>query len=108
MTYAEVLRGAGYRTLWVGKSGLGWVDNSGAPWRLGFDYFYGQPDQAGCHDMYPVGYNGTDPAAAGRPTVEIVTRRGLIPNPSTSPTAASARSKWSRLASGSPIPITTM
>lgn len=69
VTYAEVLRGAGYRTLWVGKSGLGWVDNSGAPWRLGFDYFYGQPDQAGCHDMYPVGYNGTDPAAAGRPTV---------------------------------------
>jgi len=46
----------------VGKSGLGWVDTSGAPWNLGFDYFYGQPDQAGCHNMYPVGLNDTAPS----------------------------------------------
>lgn len=59
VTFAEVLKGADYRTLWVGKSGLGWVNTTGAPWNLGFDYFFGQPDQSGCHNMYPIGLNDT-------------------------------------------------
>jgi len=46
--------------------------------------------------------------AFGRPTVDIVILRALIPKPSSRLASFSAGSKASRFASGSPIPITTM
>ena len=45
---------------------------------------------------------------AVRPTVEIVIRRALMPSPSAAVACAKAGSRRSRLASGSPMPITTM
>jgi uncharacterized sulfatase len=57
VTWAQVLKAQGYKTAYVGKYGLGWWNNSGAPWLHGFDYYFGQLDQAGCHNMYPVGAN---------------------------------------------------
>lgn len=55
VTWASLLKAQGYKTAYVGKYGLGWWNNSGAPWVHGFDYYYGQLDQAGCHNMYPPG-----------------------------------------------------
>ena len=40
VTVAEVLKSAGYATGYVGKWGLGDVDNEGAPNKQGFDYSY--------------------------------------------------------------------
>lgn len=53
VTVAEVLKEAGYWTGLVGKWGLGYNDTTGAPLDQGFDYYYGQLDQANCHNMYP-------------------------------------------------------
>ena len=44
----------------------------------------------------------------GKPTVEMVMRRWLIPRPCESLATSSATSSESRFASGSPMPITTM
>ena len=47
-------------------------------------------------------------SALGRPTVEIVIRRALMPRPSSRLASSSAGKRASRFASGSPMPITTM
>ena len=44
----------------------------------------------------------------GKPTVDIVMRRGLIPMPLGDDATASAARTFDTLASGSPIPIITM
>ncbi len=53
VTVAELLRDNGYATALVGKWGLGMEDSPGAPWKQGFDYFYGYLSQRHAHNYYP-------------------------------------------------------
>ena len=53
VTFATVLKQAGYATGLVGKWGLGERDSTGAPWLQGFDYFYGFLNQSHAHNHYP-------------------------------------------------------
>jgi arylsulfatase A-like enzyme len=53
VTVAERLRRAGYRTALIGKWGLGEPETSAAPWRKGWDFFYGFVNQAHAHNQYP-------------------------------------------------------
>jgi len=48
VTTAQLLKEAGYATALVGKSAP-----LTAPLQQGFDYFFGQVNQAQCHNMYP-------------------------------------------------------
>ena len=52
-TVATVLQRAGYATGLTGKWGLGESDTAGAPWRQGFDYFYGFLNQTHAHNHFP-------------------------------------------------------
>ena len=53
VTVAEFLKASGYATALVGKWGLGMEDSPGAPWRQGFDHFYGYLSQGHAHNFYP-------------------------------------------------------
>ena len=53
VTVAELLKSQGYSTALVGKWGLGMEDSPGAPWRQGFDHFYGYLSQGHAHNFYP-------------------------------------------------------
>lgn len=53
ITVAELLKGSGYATALVGKWGLGMEDSPGAPWRQGFDHFFGYLSQGHAHNFYP-------------------------------------------------------
>jgi arylsulfatase A len=53
LTIAGRFQQAGYRTGAMGKWGLGPVDSSGDPNRLGFDVFFGYNCQAVAHSFYP-------------------------------------------------------
>ena len=53
VTVAELLKEAGYATALVGKWGLGMEDSPGAPWRQGFDHFFGYLSQGHAHNFYP-------------------------------------------------------
>ncbi len=53
VTVADLLRDSGYATALIGKWGLGMEDSPGAPWRQGFDYFYGYLSQRHAHNFYP-------------------------------------------------------
>jgi arylsulfatase A-like enzyme len=53
VTVAEVLKGAGYSTALFGKWGLGLQRTTGAPWKQGFDEFFGYVSQTHAHDYYP-------------------------------------------------------
>ncbi len=53
VTVAELLKEQGYSTALVGKWGLGMEDSPGAPWRQGFDHFYGYLSQGHAHNYYP-------------------------------------------------------
>lgn len=53
VTVAERLQAAGYRTALVGKWGLGEPESHAAPWRRGWDFFYGFVNQAHAHNPYP-------------------------------------------------------
>ncbi|MFO1447857.1 MAG: arylsulfatase [Opitutaceae bacterium] len=53
ITVAERLRAAGYTTAMIGKWGLGEPDTTAAPWRKGWDFFYGFVNQAHAHNQYP-------------------------------------------------------
>ncbi len=52
-TLAQRLQRAGYRTALIGKWGLGEPETSAAPWRKGWDFFYGFVNQAHAHNQYP-------------------------------------------------------
>ncbi|MFC2137801.1 arylsulfatase [Bacteroidota bacterium] len=52
-TIAQVLQQAGYVTAMVGKWGLGEPKTSGAPYKKGFDEFYGFLNQRRAHTYYP-------------------------------------------------------
>lgn len=53
VTIAAVLKQGGYRTAVIGKWGLGDKDTSGAPWRQGFDEFFGFLSQTHAHNHFP-------------------------------------------------------
>ena len=53
VTLAETLKPAGYTTGFVGKWGLGLMQDEGAPFRQGFDYSFGFYDQERAHSYYP-------------------------------------------------------
>ncbi len=53
VTIAERLRTAGYTTAMIGKWGLGEPDTDAAPWRKGWDFFYGFVNQAHAHNQFP-------------------------------------------------------
>ena len=63
-TIAAVLKAAGYKTAMIGKWSLGDhfigcvvesknTDGSGAIYRHGWDYYFGEPNQTSCHKYYP-------------------------------------------------------
>ena len=52
-TVAHLFQQAGYATAAFGKWGLGFVDSSGAPDKMGFDLFYGYNCQRQAHEYYP-------------------------------------------------------
>ena len=51
-TVAKVLQPT-HVTAMIGKWGLGNVNTTGAPTAQGYDYFFGQDTQVGCHNWYP-------------------------------------------------------
>ena len=53
VTVAELLGGSGYATALIGKWALGEEDSPGAPWRQGFDHFFGYLNQSHAHNYYP-------------------------------------------------------
>ena len=53
VTVAEVLKQAGYATGGFGKWGLGDAETTGAPYRQGFDEFFGYYNQVHAHSYYP-------------------------------------------------------
>jgi arylsulfatase A-like enzyme len=53
VTVAEVLKGAGYTTGFIGKWGIGLPETEGAPGKQGFDFSYGYYDQARAHGFFP-------------------------------------------------------
>ena len=53
VTVAELLRSEGYATALIGKWGLGMEDSPGAPWKQGFDHFFGYLSQGHAHNFYP-------------------------------------------------------
>jgi arylsulfatase A-like enzyme len=52
-TVAELLQKAGYKTIAIGKWGLGLMDSTGAPNKKGFDEFIGFPSLAAAENYYP-------------------------------------------------------
>ena len=52
-TVAQLCKNAGYATAAFGKWGLGFVDSSGSPDRMGFDTFFGYNCQREAHHYYP-------------------------------------------------------
>ena len=76
VTVARVLHDAGYATGLVGKWGLGEADSAGAPWKQGFDYFFGFINQTHAHNHYPdfLWRNGTVV-----PLPNVVTPVGEVP-----------------------------
>ncbi len=79
-TVATVLKAAGYKTAMVGKWSLGDhfigcvtesknKDGSGAIYKHGWDYYFGEPNQTYCHSYYPNQLYRFDPGAlVGRKT----------------------------------------
>ena len=63
----EVLRPAGYRTLWSGKN-----HNGGKPWERGFDRFYGLMGGASNH------FNPGGKARPGSQYLPVVEANGLL------------------------------
>lgn len=53
VTVAEVLKTVGYQTAAIGKWGIGEAETSGAPWKQGFDLFFGYLNQTNAHHHYP-------------------------------------------------------
>src|SRR5260221_2875361 len=84
-TFAEMLKGAGYRTGIIGKWGLGEPNTTGTPNKKGFDYFYGYLNQNLAHNYYPpylwrneekveLGGKSYSPDLFGRETLDFIRR----------------------------------
>lgn len=73
-TFLQILQSNGYHVACIGKWGLGWVDNSGAPHLKGCDEYFGVLDQNYAHNMYPSLANFTwrYPASNGDLTYEAI------------------------------------
>lgn len=52
LTLAEMFQSSGYHTAAIGKWGLGDSHEAGAPWKKGFDEFFGHLDQDHAHIYY--------------------------------------------------------
>lgn len=53
LTIAQRLQSAGYATALIGKWGLGEPETDAAPWRKGWDFFYGFVNQTQAHNQFP-------------------------------------------------------
>jgi arylsulfatase A-like enzyme len=53
VTVAEVLKGSGYTTGFIGKWGIGLPGTEGTPDKQGFDFSYGYYDQGRAHGFFP-------------------------------------------------------
>ncbi|MGB7346525.1 MAG: arylsulfatase [Pirellulaceae bacterium] len=53
VTVAEIMKQSGYVTGAMGKWGLGASVNAGAPWKQGFDHYFGYLSQSNAHHYYP-------------------------------------------------------
>ena len=53
LTFAKVCKQGGYATACIGKYGMGFPGKTGAPDRLGFDYFFGYDSHVAAHTYYP-------------------------------------------------------
>ncbi len=53
ITFAEVLKEAGYTTGFIGKWGIGLPGTEGTPDKQGFDFSYGYYDQLRAHGFFP-------------------------------------------------------
>ncbi len=53
VTFGEVLQQSGYVTGGIGKWGVGEENSTGAPWKQGFDFWFGYLDQSHAHYYYP-------------------------------------------------------
>ena len=53
VTVGEIMKQAGYVTAAMGKWGLGSSDSTGAPWKQGFDHYFGYLNQTNAHHYYP-------------------------------------------------------
>ncbi|UCE41475.1 MAG: arylsulfatase [Candidatus Aminicenantes bacterium] len=53
LTVSEILKKAGYATGAFGKWSLGVAETTGAPWKKGFDEWYGYLNQGHAHFYYP-------------------------------------------------------
>lgn len=52
-TVAQLFKNAGYTTAAFGKWGLGFIDSTGTPDKMGFDLFFGYNCQRQAHNYYP-------------------------------------------------------
>lgn len=52
VTIGEVMQAAGYVTGAMGKWGVGEADTAGAPWKQGFDHYFGYLNQSRAHHYY--------------------------------------------------------
>jgi uncharacterized sulfatase len=52
-TVTSLLQEAGYHTGGIGKWALGGAETTGAPWKQGFDFWFGYLDQSRAHNFYP-------------------------------------------------------
>jgi arylsulfatase A-like enzyme len=73
-TFLELIQAEGYNVACVGKWGLGWVDDSGAPHLKGCSSYFGVLDQNLAHNMYPAlaNYTWRYPASDGSLTYESI------------------------------------
>ena len=53
LTVAQLLKKAGYKTMGVGKWGMGLAGTTGTPNKKGFDEWFGYLSQTAAHDYYP-------------------------------------------------------
>lgn len=53
VTFGEILQQAGYVTGGIGKWGVGEENTTGAPWKQGFDFWFGYLDQSDAHFHHP-------------------------------------------------------
>jgi len=76
-TFAQDLQDAGYRTLGIGKWGLGEANSAGAPLQQGFDGWFGYLNHLHAHNYYPAWLYNNDRLWLVRDNLSRYNRRTL-------------------------------